>query len=818
MIVKQPSLLSSLLYRLFITKSMNTLVIFLFLLLLHETSTTSSDIPGYQTKDEIQRQIMETYTGVQITHYDCNPPIEIQSFDTNFLPTCKISSEDIKYAPTTLTLNRRHFKSKLFTVICTLDYVYTRQPCHNINYHDTIHSLSLSYTLTPEECTNLYSLDKTTYLVIPQFWPQTTFYIPFRHSYTLTTYQYATNNSVNHKPKCDTQGMTNIWKFTSFINTLELQHNDNQLTDRDNNILPCKVEQYGCPSFQTKTHVYTWNFPRNIQMQTISPSFTTDIIIWDARHFIIHKPTLLVLDDTAQAETYNTQLICEIYTNHTTKIDLEEYYPTSLPNLFIQILSEESNSSTFTNFSITSQPLTNDSYQSAHTILTDFSKQLQEFENNTEEFETLVRNTALKLAYSPLYPNTPTKYDYPAIAYKLLHNDTTYGNYYTKVHNYITTSYTFDTLLNRVLEIQKLDYLNEIQAICEKDRRTHLLALSTAHTNPPLAGHILTNDHSQVLFPLGLTTQLQKCRLLLSPLIQLTKCYEQLPIFYKSHIQFIDRNTRLIIDPFSATQIECEHLQNLPFHANQYKEKNWYLLTPHPYPTERPQYLLDRRIPTFFPLHDQAMETTQSKLHTIIQTYLDKHEKDRKNQNVITLFLQQIQPYIANQSLAYGYQAWLSQSKRIPYIDHLISLSYFPTKFRNTFGNTAYILEKCAIYYALYLLAKQIFTILRSSYHNYYFATYHHTPRDIPLIVLQTTLGILPYHFINSRVSAQQSQPLTENTQELQEFSQQQINVVTPVILTPFHNTDIEQDQRPIYPNLSSYFQVQNPTHFDTLV
>ena len=137
----------------------------------------------------------------------------------------------------------------------------------------------------------------------------------------------------------------------------------------------------------------------------------------------------------------------------------------------------------------------------------------------------------------------------------------------------------------------KLDYLffesskmlecSEIQLLknlCEQERTQILTILMLSMENPRLAGYMLTGNRSMFLSTDGSLAWLYHCRLMRSPPHVMNQCYDEIPIFYKNAIFFVDPSTR---QTYPDAQVQnCSHrIRNL-FQFDMEDENSWFTITP----------------------------------------------------------------------------------------------------------------------------------------------------------------------------------------------------------------------------------------------
>ena len=125
-----------------------------------------------------------------------------------------------------------------------------------------------------------------------------------------------------------------------------------------------------------------------------------------------------------------------------------------------------------------------------------------------------------------------------------------------------------------------------IQNQCELERTQMLTILTMALENTPSAGYLLTGNCSMFLDTDGSFAWLYHCQKVRPTLRVMEKCYDKVPIFFETRVNFFDPITRQTFP--SVNEISCQHATQNLFHLDMDIDGSWYNLIPHPVVHNKP--------------------------------------------------------------------------------------------------------------------------------------------------------------------------------------------------------------------------------------
>ena len=116
--------------------------------------------------------------------------------------------------------------------------------------------------------------------------------------------------------------------------------------------------------------------------------------------------------------------------------------------------------------------------------------------------------------------------------------------------------------------------LNLLKNQCEQERIQTFTFLMLSLENARLAGYMLTGNRSMFLETDGSLAWLYSCPQVRSPLHTLNQCYDKIPILYKGQIQFLDPITEQTL-PDALPQNCSDEIKNL-FQLDMAQKESWY--------------------------------------------------------------------------------------------------------------------------------------------------------------------------------------------------------------------------------------------------
>ena len=298
------------------------------------------------------------------------------------------------------------------------------------------------------------------------------------------------------------------------------------------------------------------------------------------------------------------------------------------------------------------------------------------------------------------------------------------GNLYVYSHQPKPADPYINTWLNMDYELQqgtKLDYLffessralqaskrNLLKIHYEQESIQIFTILMLSLENPRLAGYMLTGNRSMFLETDGSLAWLHSCPQRRSPLQTLNQCYDKIPILYKGQIQFVGPITRQTL-PDALPQNCSDPIKNL-LQMDVDQKDSWYSLT---------HEITHRDRPSVFAPKDNSPFTTQKFPQSAeagiyrkgqLSEFWDAILMSSALKNALQKFTRNL---IVPSNAKKGPDGYTYYAPRTDFfVDNMISPKNFENEFVETFGTIGYWLEKCGIWFAIFLFVKLIIDIV----------------------------------------------------------------------------------------------------------
>ena len=219
---------------------------------------------------------------------------------------------------------------------------------------------------------------------------------------------------------------------------------------------------------------------------------------------------------------------------------------------------------------------------------------------------------------------------------------------------------------------------------------------------------MLTGNRSMFLETDGSLAWLYSCPQVQSPLHTLNQCCDKIPILYKGQIQFVDPITRQTL-PDALPQNCSDPIKNL-FQMDMDQKDSWYSLTPEITHRDRPAVFAPKDISPFttqkFPQSAKKGMYTKGQL----SEFWDAILMSSASKNALRKFTRNLMVPSNAKKGPGGYTYCAPRTDF--FADIMISSINFENEFVQTFGTVGYWLEKCGIWFAIFLFIKLIIDIV----------------------------------------------------------------------------------------------------------
>ena len=266
----------------------------------------------------------------------------------------------------------------------------------------------------------------------------------------------------------------------------------------------------------------------------------------------------------------------------------------------------------------------------------------------------------------------------------------------------------FDYLIFESSRALQASEVNLLKNQCDQERIQISFTPMVSLQNPRLSSYMLTGNRSMSLRTDGSLVWLYSCPQVRSPLRTLNQCYDKIPILYKGQIQFVYPYTRQTLP--AATPQNCSDPIKTLFQMDLAQKDSWYSLAAEITHRDRTAVFAPKDISPFttqkFP---QSAKTRMYTKRQLSELWDDILMSSASNKALKKFSRNLIVPSNAKKGPD-GYTYYAPRTDF--FVDIMISPNYFENEFVQTFGTVGYRLEKCLIWFVIFLLIKLIIEII----------------------------------------------------------------------------------------------------------
>ena len=608
-------------------------------------------ILNISTCDKYEPKLDDIAPSVQVSHYDCSEMTENNLYSLNQVKPCNMAPQNIQMNDVKLTMYTKHFRTEINATICRIKHQRNKFYC-GMHDHTSMDieqpQITSDIDLTPEQCKQASEGRSLTL---------------FDHKLTFEKGKKEIHHKIigdkdgDNRNECDGYEWITKDTFESHIQdiTLKVRIKDGKIFNRNDQLLPCDLDELGCESTSLDPYAYTWKAPENCILSVLKEDYA-HMLKNDNHYYIVSQNTS---ENKYLFEVKNhPQHLCNKPT---------EVYPTTYDSMYVAIH--------YGGFDM-----------KTGRKLNELGPHLLQYQNNA--FQSKPGNLYV---YSPQpKPADP------------------YINTWLNMDYELQQGTKLDYLFFESSRALQASELNLLKNQCEQERIQIFTILMLSLENPRLAGYMLTGNRSMFLETDGSLAWLYSCPQVRSPLHTLNQCYDKIPILYKGQIQFVDPITRQTL-PDALPQNCSDPIKNL-FQMDMDQKDSWYSLTPEITHRDRPAVFAPKDISPFttqkFPQSAKAGMYTKGQL----SEFWDAILMSSASKNALQKFTRNL---IVPSNAKKGPDGYTYYAPRTDFfVDNMISPNYFENEFVQTFGTIGYWLEKCGIWFAIFLFVKLIIDIV----------------------------------------------------------------------------------------------------------
>ena len=696
-----------------------------------------------QTRQDDTDNLNYVSHNLVVSHFDCSLPSNSQMYSLSEVSDCKIT--ETSYEKNNV-LMRIYQKNPLFQIIAYAAWVNTQ----HTRYWCGMYSHS-SISRTTNMITRPYKLDGKIFKEMMQTervedtfaYPDDTtdndytIYIPIvmnQRKQTVITKGQSWEDT--KEIDCDGRGWVDQYSYQTYLTrfTLTFNQQSGAVMNQRGQTLSCPYSQGYCSSSAQDNNVYSWDTQHQCILESLGNRnyFTGIMLKWNKKYIVINHPDVKFEDDDPvkniklQINPRTVNMCKKTYPGSTyTGINLHE---TDIDNVYIEILAGGYNLITGDKISCPTRCSTNPSPAKRMIAEDQLGSQGFDHDNFDEEADEWIDNMINHPGTSQLIksrtiteceetnlPEGKNSKDRENCTPKSSNNSKLINDKYFHHTSDVNVRINFVTFQTH--ELMRNAERSILQKLCDIERKQILTVLQLAPLNSQLAGYILTGNRSTFLHVENAIAYVYSCQLKFSNFMSLPECYDSIPIQYKGETKFVNPISRVTLD--YALRMDCTSTNGNIFMLNHEDPNSWYRLSPTP--SAHPPLL------SFAP-HDVSAITSFEDLPNaqLAGLYSDKElakfwlqiNAGQRRHAILQDFTENLDSSF--QSIGPGSSGGysgnigsrLSGKQGRLYLDNLISNEFFEFQFISHFGIILYYFQQVSIWYAGYLLAYAIFSVI----------------------------------------------------------------------------------------------------------
>ena len=202
---------------------------------------------------------------VQVSHYDCSEMTENNLYSLNQVKPCYMAPQNIQMNDVELTMYTRHFRTEIIFTICRIKQILLRDDDHTIMDIEQP-QITSDIDLTPEQCKQA-SEGRSLTLFDHK--------LNFEKGKKKIHHKLTGDVDGDNRNECDGYELITKDTFESHIQdiTLKVRIKDGKIFNRNDQLLPCDLDEIGCESTSLDPHAYTWEAPENCFLSVLKEDY-----------------------------------------------------------------------------------------------------------------------------------------------------------------------------------------------------------------------------------------------------------------------------------------------------------------------------------------------------------------------------------------------------------------------------------------------------------------------------------------------------------------------------------------------------------------
>ena len=221
--------------------------------------------------DKYEPKLDDIAPSVQVSHYDCSEMTENNLYSLNQVKPCNMAPQNIQMNDVKLTMYTTHFRTEVNATICRIKHQRNKFYC-GMHDHTSMDieqpQITNDINLTPEQCKQASEGRSLTL---------------FDHKLTFEKGKKEVHHKIigdkdgDNSNECDGYEWITKDTFESHIQdiTLKVRIKDGKIFNRNDQLLPCDLDELGCESTSLDPYAYTWKAPENCILSVLKRTMHT---------------------------------------------------------------------------------------------------------------------------------------------------------------------------------------------------------------------------------------------------------------------------------------------------------------------------------------------------------------------------------------------------------------------------------------------------------------------------------------------------------------------------------------------------------------
>ena len=202
---------------------------------------------------------------VQVSHYDCSEMTEKNLYSINQVKPCNLAPQNIQMKDVKLTMYTEHFRTQINATICRIKHQRNKLYCgvlDQTNMDIEQPQITSDIDLSPEQWKQASEGRSQTLFDHKQH---------FEKGQKEIHHKWTVNVDGDNRNECEGYEWITKDTFESHIQdiTLKVRVKDGKTFNRNDQLLPCDLDELGCESTSLDPSAYTWEAPENCILSVV---------------------------------------------------------------------------------------------------------------------------------------------------------------------------------------------------------------------------------------------------------------------------------------------------------------------------------------------------------------------------------------------------------------------------------------------------------------------------------------------------------------------------------------------------------------------